>query len=69
MKRKQSSISLIALINDPRVRRAYHEGRTYYCITDLIRILAETEYPEEHWTELKGREPLPPKAARATWRS
>lgn len=57
MKRKQSQTGLNALLNDERVRRAYHEGRTYYCVTDLIRILAETQYPDEHWTELKQREP------------
>ena len=57
MKRKQSHLTIVALLADPRVRRGYLDGRTYYAIADLIRILAETEYPEEYWTELKKREP------------
>jgi DNA-damage-inducible protein D len=57
-KRKQSASVVQALLNDPNVRRAYHEGRAFYCVTDLIRILAETRFPEEHWADLKKREPV-----------
>lgn len=56
-KRKQSPILIQALLNDPAVRRVYHEGRAYYSVTDLIRILAETRFPEELWDDLKKREP------------
>jgi hypothetical protein len=57
MKRKQNQTGLAVLLNDERIRRAYHDGRAYYSVTDLIRILAETQHPDEHWTELKRREP------------
>jgi DNA-damage-inducible protein D len=57
-KRKQSPSVVQALLNHPNVRRTYHEGRAYYCATDLIRTLAETRFPEEHWVDLKKREPV-----------
>jgi len=56
-KRKQTQNAVAALLNDGRIRRAYHEDRTYYCVTDLIRVLTETQYPDEFWTDLKKREP------------
>lgn len=56
-KRKQSPAVVQALLNDPSVRRAYHEGSAYYSATDLIRILAETRFAEEYWADLKKREP------------
>src|SRR5829696_2820756 len=54
-KRKQSPILVQALLNDPKVRRVYHEGLAYYSATDLIRVLAETE--SELWSDVKRREP------------
>jgi hypothetical protein len=57
-KRTQSPSVVQALLNAPSVRRAYHEGRTYYSVTDLIRTLAETRFPEEYWVDLKQREPV-----------
>jgi hypothetical protein len=56
-KRKQSQTTVQALLNDPRVRRAYHEDRTYHSVTDLIRILADTQHPDEYWAEVKRHEP------------
>src|SRR4051794_29614040 len=56
-KRKQSPSVVQALVHDPAVRRAFHEGQTYYCATDLIRILTETQFPEQAWEDLKRREP------------
>ena len=41
-----------------RIRRAYHADRTYYSVTDLIRVLTDTEFPDEFWADLKKREPL-----------
>jgi hypothetical protein len=57
-KRKQSHLTIAALLSDPRIRRGYLDGKTYYAIWDLVRILAETEYPYEYWAELKRREPV-----------
>jgi prophage antirepressor-like protein len=56
-KRKQTHNAASNLLNDSRVRRAYHEDRTYYSVTDLIRVLTDTEYPGEYWADLKKREP------------
>ena len=56
-KRKQTQNGAVALLNDQRIRRAYHEDRTYYSVTDLIRVLADTEHPEEYWEDLKKCEP------------
>src|SRR5688572_10306793 len=58
IKRKQSHLTVAALLSDPRIRRGYLDGKTYYAIADVVRILAETEYPEEYWAELKKREPV-----------
>jgi hypothetical protein len=57
IKRKRSHMGIAALLSDPRVRRGYLDGKTYYAIADLVRIVAETEFPVEYWTELKKREP------------
>src|SRR3954465_15600955 len=57
MKRTPIHNGLSVLLNDERVRRAYHEGRAYYSIIDLIRVLSETEFPDEYWNDLKKREP------------
>src|SRR5881296_1238153 len=57
-KRKMSQNAVAGLLNDDRIRRAYFEDRTYYCVTDLIRVLTDTEYPEEYWADLKKREPV-----------
>src|SRR5256885_412780 len=56
-KRKMTQNQVQALLNHASVRRAYHEGQTYYCVTDLIRVLAQTQFPEEYWNGLKKREP------------
>jgi hypothetical protein len=56
-KRKSTQNGAASLLNDGRIRRAYHEDRTYYCVTDLIRVLTDTEYPEDYWADLKKREP------------
>jgi DNA-damage-inducible protein D len=58
IKRKQSHLTIAASLSDPRVRRGYLDGKTYYAITDVVRILAETDYPDEYWAELKKREPV-----------
>jgi DNA-damage-inducible protein D len=57
IRRKQSHLAITALLSDPRVRRGHSDGKTYYSIADLVRILAETEFPVEYWNELKKREP------------
>jgi hypothetical protein len=57
-KRKVSQNGAAGLLNDDRIRHAYHEDRTYYCVTDLIRVLTDTEYPQEYWADLKKREPV-----------
>jgi hypothetical protein len=56
-KRKATQNGAAALLNNDRIRRAYHADRTYYCVTDLIRVLTDTPYPEEFWNDLKKREP------------
>jgi prophage antirepressor-like protein len=56
-KRKASQNGAGGLLNDGRIRRVHHEDHTYYCVTDLIRVLTETEYPDEYWADLKKREP------------
>src|SRR3954462_14037212 len=56
-KRKPTQYGATSLLNDPRIRRAYHEDRTYYSVTDLIRVLTDTEFPDEYWADLKKREP------------
>jgi DNA-damage-inducible protein D len=56
-KRKQTQNGVTTLLNNDRIRRAYHEDRTYYSVTDLIRVLTDTQYPEEFWSDLKKREP------------
>jgi DNA-damage-inducible protein D len=56
-KRKMGQNGVAGLLRDDRIRRAYFEDRTYYCVTDLIRILTDTEYPAEYWADLKKREP------------
>jgi DNA-damage-inducible protein D len=57
IKRKQSQTAITALLNDERIRKAYHEDRTYYSITDLVQIVAETRFPNEYWDDLKKRDP------------
>jgi hypothetical protein len=56
-KRKSSQNAIHALLNDERLRRTHHEGRTYYSITDLIQTLVDTGFPAEYWVDLKKREP------------
>lgn len=56
-RRKPAQSAVSALLNHDRIRRAYHEDCTYYCVTDLIRVLTDTQYPEEFWSDLKKREP------------
>jgi DNA-damage-inducible protein D len=56
-KRKQSPAGINVLLDNPQIRKIHHEGQTCYSISDLIRILAETQYPDEYWTDLKRREP------------
>jgi len=57
MKRKQAQTAINALLGDERIRRTNWEDRTYYSISDLIQVLAETVVPDEYWEELKRREP------------
>src|SRR5690349_22179331 len=56
-KRKSAQNAAAALLNHDRIRRAFHEDRTDYCVIDLIRVLTDTQYPEEFWSDLKKREP------------
>ena len=56
-KRKTTQNGAAGLLSDPRIRRAYHADRTYYSVTDLIRVLTDTEFPDEYWADLKKREP------------
>jgi len=56
-KRKAIGNGVAGLLNNDRIRRTYFADRTYYCVTDLIRVLTDTEYPEEYWEDLKKREP------------
>jgi len=56
-KRKSNGNGVAGLLNDDRIRRTFFEDRTYYCVTDLIRVLTNTGYPEEYWSDLKQREP------------
>jgi prophage antirepressor-like protein len=55
-KRKQTQNRASSLLNDSRIRRGYHEDQTYYSVTDLIRVLTDTEFADEYWTDLKKRE-------------
>jgi hypothetical protein len=57
MKRKQVRNGLDVLLGDDRIRRAFHEDQVYYSVSDLIRMLTETQHPEEYWAEMKRREP------------
>ena len=45
------------LLNDPRVRRVEHDGRTVYCAADVAGVLGESEHPVELWKDLQAREP------------
>ena len=45
------------LLNDERVRRVQHEGRTLFAAADVAAALAETEHAAELWADLKRREP------------
>lgn len=45
------------LINDERIRRAEHDGRTVYAVVDLLGVLADSSHPAEMWDDLKSREP------------
>jgi DNA-damage-inducible protein D len=56
-RRKQTQNGAVSLLNDRRIRRTYHEDRTYYSVTDLIGVLTDTEFPDEYWADLKKREP------------
>jgi DNA-damage-inducible protein D len=56
-KRKMKQNAGQMLLNDPTLRRTYHEAETYYSVTDLVRLLAQTQFPEEYWNDLKRREP------------
>lgn len=59
MKRNNRTASrLSALLNDPRIRRVESDGRTWYSPADVIALLADTQYPQQYWTDLKQREPV-----------
>jgi len=48
---------LNSLLDNPRIRRAEHEGQTWYVAEDVISLLSDTQLPAEHWHDLQRREP------------
>jgi prophage antirepressor-like protein len=56
-KHKNTLSPVTALFENEQVRRVMHDGQYHYAAADIVRVLADTEHPEEYLFDLKVREP------------
>lgn len=47
----------IALFQEKKIRREWHNDEWYFSVIDVIEILAESKNPQSYWGKLKEREP------------
>ena len=43
----------IAVFEDKKIRRIFHNGEWYFSIIDIVRVLTESSDPSRYWTELR----------------
>lgn len=43
----------IAVFEDKKIRRVFHEGEWYFSIIDIVRVLTGSSDPSRYWTELR----------------
>ena len=45
--KKQEENAGLNLLNNPKIRRTLYEGKVYYAIPDLVKVLIEKEEKED----------------------
>jgi hypothetical protein len=45
------------MLNDPNIRRVYHEDKTWYAVPDLLEALCDTRHPCEDWETIVKHHP------------
>ena len=45
----------IAVFEDKKIRRIFHNDEWYFSIIDIIRVLTESSDPNRYWPELKKK--------------
>lgn len=57
MKNSQKSLqkmeNKIAIFEDKKIRRAFHQGEWYFSIIDIVEVLTESANPRRYWSDLK----------------
>ncbi|NGX51561.1 MAG: hypothetical protein K1060chlam2_01431 [Chlamydiae bacterium] len=52
-KKPQNSSSKIAVFEDKKIRRVFHEGEWYFSIIDFVEVLTGSPNPRRYWSNLK----------------
>lgn len=50
----QRALELLAEQAEERVRRAWHEGRWWFSVVDVVGFLTESPTPNKYWTEYEA---------------
>jgi DNA-damage-inducible protein D len=51
----QKTANKIAVFEDKKIRRIFHNGEWYFSVIDIIRVLTESSDPNRYWPELKKK--------------
>ncbi len=49
----QKSLNKIAVFEDKKIRRIFHEGEWYFSVVDIVEVLTESPNPRRYWSNLK----------------
>jgi DNA-damage-inducible protein D len=49
----QKTIDKVAVFEDKKIRRAFHEGEWYFSVIDIIEVLTNSVNPRRYWSDLK----------------
>jgi DNA-damage-inducible protein D len=51
----QKTATKIAVFEDKKIRRIFHNGEWYFSVIDIIRVFTESSDPNRYWPELKKK--------------
>lgn len=40
---------------DAAIRRVWHDGRWFYSVVDVVRLLTEADQPRSYWAQVKSK--------------
>ncbi len=52
-KNSNNSVSKLAVFEDKKIRRIFHNGEWYFSIIDIVEVLTESPNPRRYWSNLK----------------